>query len=103
MKAMIAAAILSLACQAGASSFTNFGQTNPGAEEVQDIIIKFKGNADAQSIGISRSMMVQSPIIEDMNIHKLQPCHSLQEDTYSRRKLKIGGFPASGRRLLIGW
>ncbi len=72
MKAMIAIAILSLSCQVMASSFDNFGQTNSGAADVEDIIIKFKSNTDVQSLGYNRSLMTQSPIIQDLNIHLLR-------------------------------
>ncbi len=73
MKAMIAAAILSLSCQAMASSFTNFANTNTGSVNAKNIIVKFKGEANFRSLGMSRSVMAQSPIISDMNIHLIQP------------------------------
>ena len=69
---MIAAAILSLACHAGASSFTNFSNTNGQSTANMDIIVKFKGNADINSIGLGRSINHQSALIPQFNVNLLQ-------------------------------
>ena len=73
MKAMIAAAILFLGTNAWANSFDNFANT-PSAEQAQvrDIIIRFKGNTNIQSLGYGRSAIAQQPIIKDLNLHLLK-------------------------------
>ena len=72
MKAMIATLVLVLASPLWASSFDDFANTGGSQVDVRDIIIKFKGDASARSLGFARGAMVQSPIIKDMNLHLLQ-------------------------------
>ncbi len=72
MKAMIATLILVFSCQTMANSFDNFGQTQNGNTDIQNIIIKTKSNIGVEGLGYSRSLMSQTPIIENMKIHLLQ-------------------------------
>ncbi len=78
MKAMIAAAMIFLSCQAMANSFDNFAQTLNSSEESSEIIIKLKSNVSRMAFG--RSVMGSKPLIEDMNLHLLKVNPSMDID-----------------------
>jgi subtilisin family serine protease len=77
MKAMIATLIMMLSSQLLANSFDNFGQTNVHNKDIQNIIIKTKSKFNLQTMGMSRSVMAQRPIIDELNIHLLKVNPSL--------------------------